>query len=356
MKIKKAITALLFVASLFAMTIIISCEKEEIATPKQEINSEAQVNATKSTLSENFENGTKTSYAAASVALSSGSWYLNNALIGTSTSDRKNGTKSVRITSTGKLTMQFDKSTGAATVEIYHAKYGSDGTSTWDLYMSTNSGSSWTKVGSTVTTSSTTLTKASFTVNQSGNIRFEIRKLTGTSYRINIDDFTITDYSTGGDTGDTGTSATDGDNMALGNPSGAVTSTVYANNYLMVKSQYALSYNNSKLTCNWVSWYLGSSWLGSAARQDDFRADATLPSGWVQVGATDYSGSGFDRGHMCPSADRTSTTSANSATFLMTNMVPQAPKNNQITWANLENYSRSLVSAGYELYIISGVY
>jgi endonuclease G len=37
-------------------------------------------------------------------------------------------------------------------------------------------------------------------------------------------------------------------------------------------------------------------------------------------------------------------------------MVPQAPKNNQITWANLENYSRSLVSAGYELYIISGVY
>jgi endonuclease G len=354
MKIKKLITALLFVASLFAMTIIISCEKEEIATPQQEINSVVQVNATKSTLSENFENGTKTSYTAASVTLSTGSWYLNNALIGTSTSDRKNGSKSVRITSTGKLTMQFDKSTGAATVGIYHAKYGSDGTSTWDLYMSTNGGSSWTKVGSTVTTSSTTLTKASFTVNQSGNVRFEIRKLTGTSYRINIDDFTITDYSSGGDTGST--SGADGDNMALGNPSGAVTSTVYANNYLMVKPQYALSYNNSKLTCNWVSWYLGSSWLGSAARQDDFRADATLPSGWVQVGATDYSGSGFDRGHMCPSADRTSTTTANSATFLMTNMVPQAPKNNQVTWANLENYSRSLVSAGYELYIISGVY
>ncbi|WP_255412675.1 DNA/RNA non-specific endonuclease [Chitinophaga sp. S165] len=39
----------------------------------------------------------------------------------------------------------------------------------------------------------------------------------------------------------------------------------------------------------------------------------------------------MDRGHNCPSADRTSTT-ANSSTFLMTNMIPQAPQNNQQTW------------------------
>jgi endonuclease G len=142
--------------------------------------------------------------------------------------------------------------------------------------------------------------------------------------------------------------------MALGNPSGAVTSTAYANNYLMNKTQYSLSYNNSKLTCNWVSWHLSSAWIGSTPRQDDFRNDATLPSGWVQVGGSDYSGSGFDRGHMCPSADRTGSVTDNSATFLMTNMVPQAPNNNQITWANLENYCRNLVDAGNELYIISG--
>lgn len=350
--------AMLLLAFFIVGTTMVSCEKDYSTIDEAELAIQAQNDLQKATVSftETFESGTKTAYAAAAVTLSTGSWYLDNALIGTSTSDRKNGSKSVRITSTGKLTMQFDKTTGAGTVSIYHAKYGSDGTSTWDLYMSTNSGSSWTKVGSTVTTSSTTLTKASFSVNQSGNVRFEIRKLTGTSYRINVDDFAITDYSSGDTGGDTGTSAADGDNMMLGNPSGAVASTTYANNYLMVKTQYALSYNNSKLTCNWVSWYLGSSWLGSASRQDDFRADATLPSGWVQVGATDYSGSGFDRGHMCPSADRTSTTTDNSATFLMTNMIPQAPKNNQVTWANLENYCRSLVSAGYELYIISGPY
>jgi endonuclease G len=36
--------------------------------------------------------------------------------------------------------------------------------------------------------------------------------------------------------------------------------------------------------------------------------------------------------------------------------VPQSPNNNQITWAALENYSRTLMTAGNELYIISGVY
>lgn len=294
---------------------------------------------------ENFESGSKTFYAGASVTLSTGSWYLNNALIGTSTSDRKNGSKAVRIVNTGKVTMQFDKTNGASTVEVFHAKFGSDGNSTWELWVSTNSGSSWSKVGSTVTTSSTTLTKATFTVNLSGNVRFEIRKVSGGSYRINIDDFKVYDYST---------SPTRDNNMALGNPSGAVASTVYPNNYLMVKPQYALSYNNSKLTCNWVSWHLSSAWLGSAPRQNDFRADNTLPSSWVWVGGTDYSGSGFDRGHMCPSADRTGSIIDNSSTFLMTNMVPQAPNNNRITWAKLEDYCRKLIDAGNELYIISG--
>ena len=57
---------------------------------------------------------------------------------------------------------------------------------------------------------------------------------------------------------------------------------------------------------------------------------------------------------MCPSADRTSSVATNSATFLMTNMIPQAPDNNQRTWANLESYCRTLANGGNELYIISG--
>ena len=74
------------------------------------------------------------------------------------------------------------------------------------------------------------------------------------------------------------------------------------------------------------------------------------------VQSTAFSGTGFDRGHNCPSGDRTSSIDANDATFLMTNMIPQAPQNNEQTWANLEEYLRSQVSAGNEVYIIMGSY
>ncbi len=144
--------------------------------------------------------------------------------------------------------------------------------------------------------------------------------------------------------------------MTMGNPSGAVADPYYYWNYLMTKTQYSLSYHRDRGTPNWVSWHLDDTWLGSAARQDDFRADAALPAGWYRVPGTAYSGSGFDRGHNCPSADRTYSVSDNSATFLMTNMIPQAPTNNQQTWANLENYCRTLVNQGNECYIIMGSY
>jgi len=157
-----------------------------------------------------------------------------------------------------------------------------------------------------------------------------------------------------------GSSTADNDHMMLGNPSGAVENIVSTNNYLMIKPQYDLSYNNSKLTTNWTSWHVYSNDITNAAnRQDDFRADDMLPAGWYHVTESDFNFAtyGFDRGHMCPSADRTSSISNNSATFLMTNMIPQAPNNNQGPWMKLEDYARSLVSSGgSELYIISGPY
>ena len=146
------------------------------------------------------------------------------------------------------------------------------------------------------------------------------------------------------------------DNLLMGNPSGAVTSTTVPTNYLMQKTCYSLSYNRDRGTANWVSWHLDPTWLGSAARCDCFASDASLPSGWYRVSSSSYTNSGFDRGHMCPSADRTYSSSDNASTFLMTNMVPQAPVNNQQTWVGLENYERTLVNQGNECYIICGAY
>ncbi|QFS50967.1 ENDOG, endonuclease G, mitochondrial [Nostoc sphaeroides CCNUC1] len=138
--------------------------------------------------------------------------------------------------------------------------------------------------------------------------------------------------------------------LLLGNPSSATPTKLTPDNYLMVKNQYALSYNNSKGTANWVAWQLNKSWLGNADRQNNFRPDDTLPTNFLRVTPTIYSGSGYDRGHIAPSGDRTKTVDDNSSTFLMTNMMPQTPDNNRNTWGNLEDYCRELVSLGKELY------
>ena len=68
----------------------------------------------------------------------------------------------------------------------------------------------------------------------------------------------------------------------------------------------------------------------------------------------DYSGSGYDRGHIAPSADRTRNEADNSSTFLMSNMMPQVPEVNRGVWGDLEEYCRELVQQGKELYIIAG--
>ncbi|MFZ1527117.1 MAG: hypothetical protein WAT19_00050 [Ferruginibacter sp.] len=182
----------------FIAIILFSCQKAELTEPALQAPVGNSTTGRGVTSSENFETGTKGSYATANVTLASGSWTLNDALIGNSTSDRKNGTQSARVRNSGKLTMNFDNSFGAGTVTILHAKYGTDASSTWQLWYSSNAGVSWSQAGATVTTSSTTLTTASFTVNISGNIRFEIRKTDGTANRINFDNFDITDYGTTG--------------------------------------------------------------------------------------------------------------------------------------------------------------
>jgi len=57
---------------------------------------------------------------------------------------------------------------------------------------------------------------------------------------------------------------------------------------------------------------------------------------------------------MVPAADRDKTETDSKSVFLMTNILPQAPDNNQGPWEKLESYCRELVKQGKELYIISG--
>ena len=88
-------------------------------------------------------------------------------------------------------------------------------------------------------------------------------------------------------------------------------------------------------------------------RSNRFFADARLPFA-ERAQLEDYKGSGYDRGHMAPAANMPSAR-AMAQSFSLANMVPQAPRNNQRTWAGIEQATRKYVMrAAGEVYVISG--
>ena len=141
--------------------------------------------------------------------------------------------------------------------------------------------------------------------------------------------------------------------MVLGNPSSAGTS---SSNYLIQRPQYALGYVSSTGIPKWVSWSLTSADQGSGRYDGNFITDTSLPAGMKRVTHADYTNSGYDRGHMCPNADRNVTLDNCKQTFILTNIQPQTPDNNQGIWANFETYCRTQANTGREVIILSGGY
>ncbi len=129
-----------------------------------------------------------------------------------------------------------------------------------------------------------------------------------------------------------------------------------SDDYLMEKPQYVLSYNNARGGANWVAWNLNESWFGTVERkQGQFITDMSLPDGFQRITHNDYTGSGYDRGHMVRSEERTRTREDNDATFLMTNILPQTHDLNAGPWLSLETYCEVLAKKkNHELYLIAG--
>jgi hypothetical protein len=140
-------------------------------------------------LNEAFESGSKTAYTAGDVTLATGSWNLDNALIGNLSTDKKNGTQSARVKAAGALTMNFNVA-GAKTVKVSYANFGSDTGASWKLQKSTNNGTSWSDASGTFTAAST-LSEQTIALIENASVRFRIAVSGTTGSRINIDDIKI---------------------------------------------------------------------------------------------------------------------------------------------------------------------
>lgn len=138
--------------------------------------------------------------------------------------------------------------------------------------------------------------------------------------------------------------------VALGIPRDADAS----DDHYLDERAFVLSYSPQKRVPNWVAWRLDRSYLGSVARQDDFRPDPALPARFYRVSEHDYRHSGYDRGHLCPSGDRKDSRADNSRTFLFTNIEPQLHELNAGPWERFEEYVRQRAQRGQIVYAVAG--
>ncbi len=142
----------------------------------------------------------------------------------------------------------------------------------------------------------------------------------------------------------------DGDdgNALLGLPSSAE-----RNTQLISREAYTLLFSYDDLIPLWVSWHLDDEDTGTG-RDADFRGDPNVPQEY-RLNKDDYTNCGYDRGHICPNADRSGDDGMQQESFYMTNIVPQNGDNNQGVWRELEEFIRSeYIDNGKEAYIIAG--
>lgn len=123
---------------------------------------------------------------------------------------------------------------------------------------------------------------------------------------------------------------------------------------LIRHSSYICSFNTNRLTPNYVAWCLTPERVnGKTKRTDYFDEDPTIPANY-RVRHGDYSGSRFDRGHMCPAADNRQSLAAMTECFYMTNMCPQNHALNTGAWNDLEVQCRSWARNYKKIYIAAG--
>jgi len=150
-----------------------------------------------------FEDDSKTGYAAATVTLSQTEWDLTDVLIGTHANDWKSGAKSARFRGygTSAMTLLDDLPDGLGLVHFLYRRYGTDAQVDWRVEYSTDGGGAWAQIGEDFTASATDEVQVfSNRLAVVGDVRIRIIRATETGTadrRLNIDDIVLAPYDPG---------------------------------------------------------------------------------------------------------------------------------------------------------------
>ncbi len=123
---------------------------------------------------------------------------------------------------------------------------------------------------------------------------------------------------------------------------------------LLYRKSYVVSYNSDTKCPNWVFWQLTREHADGNVKRPDYAFHEDMDAPAPRAELTDYRGSGYDRGHMCPAGDNKWDKEAMYETFLMTNMCPQDKNLNSGLWNQMEMQCRYWAKKYGRLYIVCG--
>ena len=122
---------------------------------------------------------------------------------------------------------------------------------------------------------------------------------------------------------------------------------------IIQRTGYTLSYDAKNKTPQWVAWELTKEETrGNQERTNEFQPDPDVMG--AKVVTYDYSGSGYDRGHMAPAGDMKWSKKAMQESFYMSNICPQDHNLNTEDWNDLEMKSREWARRYGKVYIVCG--
>lgn len=126
-----------------------------------------------------------------------------------------------------------------------------------------------------------------------------------------------------------------------------------SNDQLVRRIGYTLRYVEKYEQAAWVAYILQADQIeGGEVRENQFMPDPVVKSGTAVT--TDYTRSGYDRGHLAPAADFRNSYQVMKETFYMSNISPQAPQFNRGIWLEMEKMVRAWAYKYERIFVVTG--